>query len=341
MRLAVNFFRFVLCLGFFTTANAQSNLLNAENPSDVSRLNDEQKKFDDDKPLPYGYVGDRDIMWYKIVWEKIDLDQKINYPLLYPTNDNSVDDSRRSLFKVLVDAMEEAAESNSDTVGISQVYATSYFNEADKKSMEEIKSATKAIFLPNAALSILGQYEITGTENVELFKSRAMADKLHEYPELYPQDLIDQMKPYMIPTEITAANIREYHIKGMWYFDKRQGEMKYRMLGIAPAGYDINSQNPTFSGDPQVIPYFWVWFPDARQVLHDAKVLNPENGSKPISFDHLLNSRRFNSFIYKTENMYEDRQVKDYIPDNSQMQLLEAQRLKEEIRNFELDMWNY
>ena len=145
----------------------------------------------------------------------------------------------------------------------------------------------------------------------------------------------------MIPTEITAANIKEYHIKGMWYFDKRQGEMKYRLLGIAPAGYDINSQNPTFSGDPQVIPYFWVWFPDARQVLHNSKVLNPENGSKPISFDHLLNSRRFSSFIYKTENMYEDRQVKDYIPDNSQMQLLEAERLKEEIRNFELDMWNY
>lgn len=341
MRLAVNFFGLVLCFGLFTTANAQSTMLNAEKPSDVSRLNDDQTKFDDDKPLPYGYVGDRDIMWYKIVWEKIDLDQKINYPLLYPLNDNSVDDSRRSLFQVLVDAMEEAAESGSDTIGLSQVYATSYFNEDGKKSMEEIKSATKAIFLPNAALSILGQYEITGTENVELFKQRAMADELGEYPELYPQDLIDQMKPYMIPTEITAANIREYHIKGMWYFDKRQGELKYRMLGIAPAGYDINSQNPTFSGDPQVIPYFWVWFPDARQVLHDAKVLNPENGSKPISFDHLLNSRRFSSFIYKTENMYEDRQIKEYIPDNSQMQLLEAERLKEEIRNFELDMWNY
>lgn len=341
MRLAVNFFGFILCLGLFHTASAQSTLLNAEKPSDVSRLSDEQKKFDDDKPLDYGYVGDRDIMWYKIVWEKIDLDQKVNYPLLYPTNDNTVDDSRRSLFRVLVDAMEEATKSQADSVGISEVYASSYFNEGDKKSMEEIKSATKAIFLPNAALSILGQYEITGTENVELFKQRAIAGELGQYPELYPQDLVQQMKPFVIPTEITAANIKEYHIKGMWYFDKRQGEMKYRMLGIAPAGYDIQSQNPSFSGEAQVIPYFWVWFPDARQVLHSAKVLNPENGSKPISFDHLLNSRRFNSFIFKTENMYEDREVDEYIPDNSQMQLLEANRLKEEIRNFELDMWNY
>lgn len=184
MRLAVNFLGLVLCFGLFNTARAQSTMLNADKPSDVSRLNDDQTKFDDDKPLPYGYVGDRDIMWYKIVWEKIDLDQKINYPLLYPLNDNSVDDSRRSLFQVLVDAMEDAAESGSDTIGISQVYATSYFNEDGRKSMEEIKSATKAIFLPNAALSILGQYEITGTENVELFKQRAMAEKLGEFRTL-------------------------------------------------------------------------------------------------------------------------------------------------------------
>lgn len=77
MRLAVNFFGLVLCFGLFTTANAQSTMLNAEKPSDVSRLNDDQTKFDDDKPLPYGYVGDRDIMWYKIVWEKSILIKKL------------------------------------------------------------------------------------------------------------------------------------------------------------------------------------------------------------------------------------------------------------------------
>jgi hypothetical protein len=51
----------------------------------------------------------------------------------------------------------------------------------------------------------------------------------------------------------------------------------------------------------------------------------------PISFDHLLNSRRFNGVIYKEENVYGDREVQQYMKDNAQMQLLESERIKEKI----------
>lgn len=39
--------------------------------------------------------------------------------------------------------------------------------------------------------------------------------------------------------------------------------------------------------------------------------------------------------------MYGDREIKDYMKDNAQNQLLESERVKEKIRNFEEDMWNY
>ena len=39
--------------------------------------------------------------------------------------------------------------------------------------------------------------------------------------------------------------------------------------------------------------------------------------------------------IYLEENMYEDRLVEDYVKDNSFMRLLESERIKEKIRNFE------
>jgi hypothetical protein len=55
----------------------------------------------------------------------------------------------------------------------------------------------------------------------------------------------------------------------------------------------------------------------------------------------LLNSRRFTAVIVKEENVYGDRLIEDYMKDNSQMQLLEAERIKDKIRNFEQDMWNY
>ena len=61
----------------------------------------------------------------------------------------------------------------------------------------------------------------------------------------------------------------------------------------------------------------------------------------PISFDHILNSRRYNGYMYKEENVYGDREVKDYIKENALMQLMESERIKDKIRNFEQDMWNY
>jgi hypothetical protein len=45
--------------------------------------------------------------------------------------------------------------------------------------------------------------------------------------------------------------------------------------------------------------------------------------------------------IYLEENMQEDREVKEYISKNSFMQLLESERIKEKIRNFEHDMWSW
>jgi hypothetical protein len=60
-----------------------------------------------------------------------------------------------------------------------------------------------------------------------------------------------------------------------------------------------------------------------------------------FTFDHLLNARRFSGVIYQEENVYGDRLIKDYMKENAQMQLLESERVKEKIRDFEQDMWNY
>ncbi len=331
-------FGFILLFAVNLTG-AQSDLLNAESPDDIQKIAEEQEQLDDSKPLPYGYVDKRDIMWSKIVWEKIDLNQKINYPLLYPLDSNRLGNDRKSLFQVLLDGIKSGANSPNDSLAITDVYRTSYFQE--KLNYSEIQNSLKAIFLPDNALDILGQYGITGTESVQQFLDRALEKELSNYPDLYSEALIAEMEPFLFPTEITGADITSYLVKGIWYFDKRQGALKYRLLGIAPAGYDIQTQNPTFSGDPKVIPYFWVWYKDARDALHKAKVLNSDNGAHPLTFDHLLNSRRFEALIYKTQNIYEDREIENYVQDNALMQLLEARRIKEEIRNFELDMWTY
>ena len=112
-------------------------------------------------------------------------------------------------------------------------------------------------------------------------------------------------------------------------------------MGIAPAAPDVNFIDSEDDANKEPIALFWVFFPEAREVLHEAKAFNNKNSAKEISFDHLLNSRRFSGYIYKEENVYGDRSVPDYIPDNALMQLLESDRIKEKIRNFEQDMWSY
>ena len=122
--------------------------------------------------------------------------------------------------------------------------------------------------------------------------------------------------------------------------------MKYRLLGIAPCARDIETKDPNKVDDytqeekDETYPLFWVWYPDARDVLNKANVFNTRNSSQPITFDHILNSRRFNATIYKEENVYQDREITNYIQKDALQQLLESERIKNVIRDFEQDMWN-
>ncbi|HMK07295.1 MAG TPA: gliding motility protein GldN, partial [Flavobacterium sp.] len=137
---------------------------------------------------------------------------------------------------------------------------------------------------------------------------------------------------------LAAIDVSDYKIKGYWYFDKRQSELKYRLLGLCPVTPDVY----TIGKDEQdYIELFWVYFPAVRDVLHAAHAFNDRNSAMPITFDDLLNARRFNAVIYKEENVYGDREIAEYMKENAQMQLLESERVKDKIRDFEQDMWNY
>ena len=279
------------------TSVAQSNLLNAKTPDQIGLKNAAQLISDNDKPLAYGYVHDRDILMGKTTWEIIDLSEKINFPLYFPIDTVNVGSDRRSLYEVLTKAMKNGR--------ITEVYTDSYFNT--KKSLKDIQASLTRIDTTDA-----GREQINAGQKVS--------------------------SEYILKSDLTAQDVTEYKIKGYWYFDKRQAELKYRLLGICPVTPDVYTMN---NEEKDYIELFWIFFPAAREVLHEAKAFNYKNSAMPFSFDQILNSRRFNSVIYKEENMYGDRYIAEYMKDNAQNQLLESERVKEKIRNFEQDMWNY
>ena len=284
---------------------AQSNLLNARVPQDVGELNEAQTKANNAEHLKYGYVDDRDIIWSKTVWEVIDLDERINFPLYFPTERMNLGDERKALFDVLKENIENG--------NIKEVYVDPYFK--NKLSLDQLSNK----FIARDTLPIAyDEFNATG-----------------------------QWNPlYISANTAKALYVRQYRIKGTWYFDKRLGELKYRLLAIAPVVVNFKASiSSKWLKDPNCCPedefeLFWVWFPDAREWLNKEKVFNSRNSSQPITYDHLLNSRRFNSTIYKEENLYEDREINQYISNDALRMLLESERIKSIIRDFEQDMWN-
>jgi len=280
---------------------AQANILNAKKPEDIGKKTANQLAMDDDVPLDYGYVDDRDILWSKTIWEVVDLDERVNFPLYYPTDTVDIGADRRSLYDVFLKNIRNGK--------LTDVYVDSYFTE--KRKFEDL-----AATLTRIDTTDLGYEQINAGEALS--------------PE------------YVNRRDITAADIEEYRIKGIWYFDKRQGELKYRLLGIAPVAPDVNFvDDESMSAADNKVELFWVWFPSARKILHDAKVFNQRNSAQPISYDMLLNARRFNATIYREDNVHGDRTIDDYIADNALFQLLESNRIKEAIRDREQDMWAY
>ncbi|MBV7269859.1 gliding motility protein GldN [Winogradskyella luteola] len=292
-------------LAFFAiqTTFAQANVLNAKIPEEIGMKTEAELLLDNDKPLEYGYVGDRDILFSKMVWEKVVLDERVNFPLYFPVEGNLGDD-RKSLYQVL--------KENMDNGMISKVYADSYFTE--ERTLKDMEASLSMRKITDAGIRYMNENGV-GEDEV-------------------PEE-------YIIERNIEAADINSYLIKGLWYFDKRQGELKYRILGIAPAAPDVNFIDSEDSENSEPIPMFWVFFPEVREILHEAKAFNNSNSASPISFDHLLNSRRFHGVIYKEENVYGDREITEYVAENALMQLLESERIKDKIRNFEQDMWSY
>ena len=268
----------LICANIF----GQSNILNANNPAEIGIQNLDQIQSDHDSFLEYDYIDDRDILWSRIVYEKIDLNERLNFPLLFPINDETYERNRKSLWRVLKENI------------VNQNITKLYFNRNDN------------------------------------FKDPMTYNDVMEV--IYLNEVINGVA--MKPEVLKSIDISAYRIKGMWYFDKRQGEMRYRLLGIMPVGKNIKDDDGKNNTD-----LFWIWYPSIRKILHKELVFNDINNANRISFDQLLVSRRFSSYIYKEDNIYGDRSIKEYKKPGLES-ILESERIKKEILDFEQDMWN-
>jgi len=136
----------------------------------------------------------------------------------------------------------------------------------------------------------------------------------------------------VIYTEFDPTKIMRLRIKEDWYFDKSRSQMLVRIIAMCPV--IIKERD----GEEGTEPLFWFSYQEARPILANAYALNPDNSAQRLSFDDIFIKRLFDSYIYKEQNVF-DRRISQYALGIDA--LLESERIKKEMVDFEQFLWEY
>jgi gliding motility associated protien GldN len=147
-------------------------------------------------------------------------------------------------------------------------------------------------------------------------------------PETYEEQLT------IVSNQLNPEDIKRFRLKEIWFFDEETSTLQVRILGIAPI-IDVKDDNGNFKYEK---PLFWVYYPAARMLLSRERVFTVGNDASPMTWDDLLEMRHFSSYIYKESNVM-NRRLTDYLTGVDLLQ--EAAKIKQDIFNFEHDLWSY
>ncbi len=139
-----------------------------------------------------------------------------------------------------------------------------------------------------------------------------------------------------VEVEFRSSEVLRFRIMEEWFIDKRRSKLDVRIIGLSPTMPATDAITGEFLGWQSL---FWVPYAEIRELLAAAPVYTRNNDMQQISFDDFFVRRFFDSTIYREERP-DNRLILEYIEDPVE-QLLEAQRIKEDIRNRELDLWHY
>lgn len=139
---------------------------------------------------------------------------------------------------------------------------------------------------------------------------------------------------YLI-NEFNPLTVRKFRIQEVWIIDEETSTMYPRIMGVAPVR-DVYDQNTgEFRGEQDM---FWIYYPDARQMLANNFAFNPDNDAVRMSWEDIFEMRLFSSYITKQSNVY-DRPIESYATGIDAV--LESERIKMEIFKKEHELWSF
>lgn len=140
--------------------------------------------------------------------------------------------------------------------------------------------------------------------------------------------------------EVNLDSFYKFQIKEEVIFDKQSSRLFWRILGIAPLKKIV-----TESGvDLGYTPMFWVYYPDMRPIFAKYYVYNGKNFGARMTWEDLFESRMFHGRIIKStlDNPYNQYlSTQTGLKQSSILQLLQGEKIKNEIFDYEQNLWSY
>jgi gliding motility associated protien GldN len=149
------------------------------------------------------------------------------------------------------------------------------------------------------------------------------------------------IKGYQVRAKATDPDsIYKFRLKEEWIFDKESSRLFVRIIGIAPViPYKLSTGDIVPNSER---PVWWVYYPDLRPTLSKYYVYNPKNTADQMTWEELFEGRMFSSYIIKsTLDNPSDIPLSTAYPNNTLFRLLEGEKVKDKIFNYEQSLWSY
>ncbi|MBO4281889.1 MAG: gliding motility protein GldN [Bacteroidales bacterium] len=261
----------------------------------------------DNKPVTLQSINQDYLKDATLVWRVLDLREKMNHPLYFPTE---VKGNWRSLMQVILDAI-DSTEENPEPL---RVYTDEYINVP--MSAEELRSSMGE----SKRLELINDWgETIGDSNIFIAWG---AKDVFQY-------ILKEC--WYVDNQRSLLDVRIMALCPMFWYEPQTDAVAEEVDEEDGMPAVTNRRWRQFS---------WIDYNEVRPFLAKNEVFNNKNFGQNRTFDDLFLQRSFSSFIKAESNVYDNREINHYIV-NGLDQILESERIKNKIRQNENDMWEY